>query len=143
MNDHLTMPAVDTKQISLHQGSYDHYSDEQKNGNGPRGLLYAIDKQLHCCTGAVRKGLGFFIFGTLMCLPLICAGFMISTAYHAYYHEQTCSGPELWAGMLQGLWWMFFWWTMMCLFATVSKPVFWGVLISCRNSPFPTFTTLL
>jgi hypothetical protein len=23
--------------------------------------------------------------------------------------------------MLQGLWWMFFWWTMMCLFAVVSK----------------------
>jgi hypothetical protein len=53
---------------------------------------------------------------------------MIQVAYHAYHYEQTCSGAELWAGMLQGLWWMFFWWTMMCLFAVAAMSSDWQQL---------------
>ena len=40
---------------------------------------------------------------------------MMNSTYDAYHHEQTCGGPELWAGVLQSIWWMYFWWSMIGL----------------------------
>lgn len=97
------------------------YAHIEGKGNSPMQVMKRIDSGLHCFSGGVRKFLGYLIFGAMMCVPLLCAGLMVSASYDVYHNEKTCSGPELVGGMLQSIWWMYFWWTMVGLMILGSK----------------------
>jgi hypothetical protein len=105
---------IEFDDINNDKGLYEEWKDEPISSY--KSIMYTIDKQLSCFAGAIRKILGYLMFCTLLVLPMLCAGFMLNASYDAFYHHQTCSGPEIWAGMLQATWWCFFWWSLICGF---------------------------
>lgn len=105
---------ISNRNVDAHS-LYDHWDDADLRTGSHQHIIKGIDSQLHCFSGTVRKCLGISIFAALLVLPLLCAGFMFNASVHAYNHEQTCGGPELWAGMTQTAWWMNAWWTMIAM----------------------------